>query len=196
MHMAFLMFLGSFLSVGLAIAGVALYIRRRIRGFSRRVFGTTDLLGTLKEIDTSHLDTPRSLNGCDSLLLPQILKDFPDFDVTLAKTYVRNKLREQFGHQQGFKIHNVVIARYLRAASQRTIVFQAAACHRENSKTVQTRYDLHYTHLLSSASDSVAANCPNCGGALGYGVTACPYCGSRVANVLGNTWTFTEVSET
>ena len=56
--MGFWMFLGSFLAVGLAIAEVALYICKRIRGFSRRVFGTTDLLGTLKEIDTSHLDTP------------------------------------------------------------------------------------------------------------------------------------------
>ena len=195
--MGFWIFLGSFLAVGIAITAVVLYIRNKIRGFSRRVFGTTDLLGALEDIDTSHLETPRSLNACDTLLLPQILKDFPDFDADLAKTYVRDVLRERFGHQQGFKIHKVVISKYLRSAAQRTIVFQAATCHRENKQTVQKRYDLHYTHLLSSVSDAaVAANCPNCGGAIGYGIFVCPYCGSRVANVLGNSWKFTEVRET
>ena len=195
--MGFWIFLGSFLAVAAVVTAVVLYIRNKIRGFSRRIFGTANLLGALENIDTAHLETPRSLNGCDALLMPQILKDFPDFDASLAKTYVRDVLRERFGHQESFTIHNVVIAKYLRSSAQRTIVFQAATCHRENNQTVQKRYDLHYTHLLSSVSDSaVAANCPNCGGAIGYGVSACPYCGSRVANVLGNVWKFTEVLET
>lgn len=195
--MAFLVFLGAFFAVALLIIGLAMFLRRKIRGFSRRVFGNPDLLDALEEIDTSHLETPRSLNGCDTLLMPQILKDFPDFDANLAKTYARNILRDRFGKRQNFVIHNVVIAKYLRSSVQRTIVFQAATAHRENKQTVQKRYDLHYTHLLSSSSDcAVAANCPNCGGALGYGVTTCPYCGSRVANVLGNAWKFTEIIET
>lgn len=195
--MAFWVFLGAFFAVALLIIGLAMFLRRKIRGFSRRVFGNPDLLDALEEIDTSHLETPRSLNGCDTLLMPQILKDFPDFDANLAKTYARNILRDRFGKRQNFVIHNVVIAKYLRSSVQRTIVFQAATAHRENKQTVQKRYDLHYTHLLSSSSDcAVAANCPNCGGALGYGVTTCPYCGSRVANVLGNAWKFTEIIET
>ena len=195
--MAFWVFLGAFFAVALLIIGLAMFLRRKIRGFSRRVFGNPDLLDALEEIDTSHLETPRSLNGCDTLLMPQILKDFPDFDANLAKTYARNILRDRFGKRQNFVIHNVVIAKYLRSSVQRTIVFQAATAHRENKQTVQKRYDLHYTHLLSSSSGcAVAANCANCGGALGYGVTICPYCGSRVANVLGNAWKFTEIIET
>lgn len=193
--MGFWIFLGSFLAVALGITALVFYIRRKIRRFSRRVFGTTDIVGALKDIDTEHLETPRSLNGCDSLLMPQILKDFPDFDANLAKTYARDELRKRYKHQQNFTIHNVVISKYLRSAAQRTIVFQAATRHLEKGQPVQKRYDLHYTHLLSTQTDSVAANCPNCGGALGYGVTTCPYCGSRVANVLGNTWKFTEILE-
>lgn len=193
--MGFWVFLGSFLAVSIAVTAVIFYIRKRVRSFSRRVFGTTDIVGVLKDVDTAHLETPRSLNGCDTLLIPQILKDFPDFDVHLAKTYARDELRKRFKQKQDFKVHNVVIAQYLRSSTQRTIVFQAATFHRENGKPVQKRYDLHYTHLLSAVADSVAANCPNCGGALGYGMINCPYCGSRVANVLGNTWKFTEIQE-
>lgn len=194
--MGFWAFLGGFLAVAIGIAAVVIFIRKKIRSFSSQIFGRPDLLGALKDVDTAHLDTPRSLNGCDKLLMPQILKDFPDFDATLSKTYARNILNERFGHQQNFTIHNIVIAKYLRSNIQKTIVFQAATCHRENGQPVQKRYDLHYTHMLASDTESVAANCPNCGGAMGYGITVCPYCNSRVANVLGNTWKFTEIKET
>lgn len=194
--MGFWIFLGSFLAVALGITLLVLYIRKKIRKISQRFLGGPNIIEALEQIDTAHEDIPRTLSGCDSLLLPQILKDFPDFDVGLAKTYVRDQLRKRFSNRSSFKVHNVVIAKYLRTGAQKTIVFQAATCHRENGKPVQKRYDLHYTHILSHTTDSIAANCPNCGGALGFGITTCEYCGSRVANVLRNTWKFTEVRET
>lgn len=188
-------FLGAFLAICLVTTIITVKIRRKIRNFSRQLFGTTDLIGALKEVDTTQMDTPRSLNGCDSLLLPKILRDFPDFDVNLAKTYVRDELKRRFGNRQSFRIHNVVIAKYLPTAVQKTIVFQAATCHRENQRTVQKRYDLHYTYILPDETSNVAANCPNCGGVLSFGETTCSFCNSRVANVLKNTWEFTEVRE-
>ena len=193
---AILWLIGGFLAVSFAIWLLVRYVRRKNRRFSRDVFGTTDMIGALKQIDTSSMDTPRSLSGCDSLLLPKILKDFPDFDVDLAKTYVRDELKRRFGHQTGFRIHNVVITKYLRSAAQKCIVFQAATCAKENSRTIQRRYDLYYTFILPDQSGSVAANCPNCSAALGFGDTTCAYCGSRIVNVLGNTWELTDVRET
>ncbi|MBQ2382499.1 MAG: hypothetical protein II290_00530, partial [Oscillospiraceae bacterium] len=83
-------FLGGFLAVTLGITGLVFYIRKKVRNFSQKIFGTADIVGALKEIDTTTMDTPRSLSGCDRILLPQILKDFPDMDIELAKTYVRD----------------------------------------------------------------------------------------------------------
>lgn len=193
--MAGIVFLGAFLAVIVSIAVLVYVVRKKIRSFSRRVFGKADILEALAEIDTEADETPRSLNGCDTLLLPQILKDFPDFDVNLVKTYARDYIKENLKAKESLTIHNVVLARYLPSAAQKTIVMQAAVSYRENGKTCQMRYDLDYTFLLDQSCLSVAANCPNCGGALGYGVRECPYCGSRVANVLGNTWEFTEMRE-
>ena len=48
MDMAFWVFLGSFLAVVLVIAGGAVYICKRFRSFSRRIFGRTDILNALK----------------------------------------------------------------------------------------------------------------------------------------------------
>lgn len=188
-------FLGGLIGFGIVTAVVVVVVRKKIRKFSTEVFGKADILQALSEIESIEDNTPRSLNGCDTLLIPQILRDFPDFDVNLAKTYVRDYLKEQLRGKSGITIYNVVISKYLRSESQKTIVFQAAVSFLENGERSQKRFELDYTHILSAQTSSVAANCPNCGGALGFGVVNCPFCGSRVANVLGNSWEFTEIRE-
>ena len=188
-------FLGGFLAVGIGIAIIVYVVRKRIRSFSSEMFGNPDLLSALKEIDTDVSNTPRSLNGCDKFLLPQILKDFPDFDVGLAKTYAREALAKKLRSKEDVHIYNVVIANYRSSSLQKTIIFQAAVAYREKGERLQKRFDMHYTYLLAGTAENVAANCPNCGGVLVYGQTQCSYCGSRVANILGNTWEFTEIKE-
>jgi hypothetical protein len=188
-------FLGSFLAVSLVLWIVVGTVKRKLNRFSQRVFGTGNIINVLEHMQTESETMPRSLNGCDTLLLPRILRDFPDYDASLAKTYARDHLLGELGHHPGFTVHNIVIAQYIPSAAQKTIVFQAALSWKEHNKTLQKRYSLDYTYLLGQAGSSVAANCPNCGAALGYGESVCSYCGSRVANILGNTWKFTELRE-
>lgn len=188
--------LGVFAAVLLGIGGIYFAVRQKVQRFSREVFGTSDILAGLKTADTQHLEHPRSLNGCDTLLLPKILADFPDFDHNLAFTYARDYLRERLADKEELVIHRIVLAKYLRSLAQKTIVMQAAVAFVEDGQRQQKRYDLDYTYILDESCQQIAANCPNCGGALGFGVTQCPYCGSRVANVLGNTWKFTAMQET
>lgn len=189
------LFLGGFLAVIIAVAVLVYAVRKKIRSFSRQVFGKSDILEALSEIDTVADEQPRSLNGCDSLVLPQILRDFPDFDANLVKTYAKDHIEKTLRGKENLKIYNIVIARYLPTNINKTIVYQAAVSFKEGGEKKQKRYDLHYTYILSTTSSTVAANCPNCGGVLNYGDITCPYCNSRVANVMGNTWKFTEFAE-
>ena len=189
-------FLGVFLASILCFGIGFSYIRRKIRDFSQKTFQDPDILNALSGFDMADPTTPRSLSGCDSLMLPQILRDFPDYDAALAKTYVRDYLKEEFCDRDELTIHNVVISRYLPSAAQKTIVFQAAVSWTEDQRIQQKRFDICYAYLLGQEYSTIAANCPNCGGAIGYGISVCPYCDSRVANVLGNTWYFTEITET
>ena len=187
-------FWGGFAAVllGLGIAGLAL--RRRVLTLWRSMFGSMSLQ-TVIRLAGEQEEGPRSVSGLDRLLLPQILKDFPDFDVTQAKTQAKEYLKQQLSGHSGFRIHKVVISRYLTARTQKTVVFQASLCWQEGGKTVQKRYALHYAYLLPSEDPTVAANCPNCGAALGFGQTTCAYCGSRVVNVMAGTWQFTSLLE-
>ena len=142
--------------------------------------------------------TPKSLSGCDSLLIPQIRRDFPDFNVDLAKTYAKAALEKKLRVKQNVKVHNVVLHRYNRYNNEKVIIMQAAAEFTENEKLSQHRYNLNYTYMLGVDGDYTrdAANCPNCGAvASRTGQQVCEYCGSRIADVLANTWEFSEIYE-
>lgn len=195
MSTGFWIFLGVFAAVGIGIGVIYFVLRNKLRHFSRQYLGGADLKQLLKESEQVENMSPRSLSGCDSLLLPKILKDFPDFDSAMAKSSARNALREKLGSRPGFTIYNVVISKYLTAATQKTVVLQAALSYRENNATVQKRYDLHYAYVVTGSSENVASTCPNCGGAVGYGEASCPYCGSAIAYVLSNCWKITEIQE-
>ena len=122
--------------------------------------------GSFRNIDVSSFDDfetrPRSLSGRDSQLIPKILKDFPDFNVTSAKSAVKEKLKEELAGVTDLKIHNVVINGYTGTPAEKTIIFQAALQYSENGKTVQKRYVLHYSFIIENGKVA-AANCPNCG---------------------------------
>ncbi len=168
-----------------------------IRNFSSKAFGTPSLSEAIEMQDRLEETTPKSLNGMDSVFLPKIMADFPDFNITLAKTNVKDKLREVLKDKAELYIHSVVISNYVRADIEKTIFFQAALQFRENGRLNQKRYILQYAFVLNTDSgDTVAANCPNCGGAVSEtNQKVCEFCGSRLVNVLGNTWKFTEVCE-
>jgi hypothetical protein len=195
------MFLGGFLAVVIAIACLVVYIRKKIRYYKARFSSAgliTALLGAARrgELDFELEESPRSLNGCDGLLIPQILKDFPDFDPDQAKNLFKDYLRDRYKGKPSFTIYNAVFSQYLRSGIQKTIVMQASASYSNGGKKKQIRCEADYIYCVETSDETIAANCPNCGGAIGYGVVVCPYCDSRVANVMGNAWKFVNLRET
>lgn len=191
-------FFGVFFAVLIVFAGVFLYVRYRLRKFSNRVFGTRHLGQVFQDIETEQQERPKSLNGMDMLYLPQIQKDFPDFNPTTTDRYAKQALKEYIGEKEGFRVHNVVISGYEKTNVENTIIMQAAAEWKEQGKKVQKRYILHYSYLIcvDTGDGVIAANCPNCGGAIEkLSWETCPYCDCRLVNVLKNSWEFTQIKE-
>lgn len=77
-------------AVGVPLIGY-LTVRSKIRNFSRTIFGTTDMLKGIMELERESYNTPFSVSGGTSIYLPQIKKDFPDFDFKVV-----SKKAEQF----------------------------------------------------------------------------------------------------
>lgn len=55
------------------------YARKKVREFSRSVFGTDSVTEGLKKQELEYANTPKSVSGATSLYLPQIMRDFPEF---------------------------------------------------------------------------------------------------------------------
>ena len=186
----------------LMIGGIAyLAVRRKVKRFARQNFGTSDLSYLMRAAQDAaqdeSLDGPKSLSGGDSIFMPRILRDFPDFNLERAKSLARAELTGKLSGKPELKIHKIILHDYQRAANEKTILFQSALQYKEDGHVRQKRYCLHYAYLLpEKAGTTAAGSCPHCGAPFTSTTqTNCPYCCSLVANVLSNTWKFTDCYE-
>ena len=175
---------GVILIIAAVVRGVRKSIRRKLNrslGGLGGLAGLAGLAAAASNLDMSIEEAPRSLSGGDSLYLPQILKDFPDFNLTSAKEKIRSYMQEKFAEAEAFAIHNVIISDYQRSNVEKTIVFQCAYELNEEGVKRQKRCCMHYSYRMSGEAGSYAApNCPNCGAPVAPGRTDCPYCGARL----------------
>lgn len=87
----------------LVIVGAILFIRARLSKFSQEAFGTRNFYkglqqvrGEVKEMDHKIAETPKSLRAMTQIYLPQIHKDFPEFDYDLYANKAQSVLRSYF----------------------------------------------------------------------------------------------------
>lgn len=90
---ALMIVLGIFLILGFA----GYYqVRRRVRSFSREVFGTDNIMKGLREVQEEANNTPYSISGGNSIYLPRVEKDFPDFHKSVLEEKVKEFLFSYF----------------------------------------------------------------------------------------------------
>lgn len=89
----YIIFAAAFVVVILVVVRVIL---KSIRGFSHNLFGTDSLSEGLRQQRQQMSETPRSLHAMTSVYLPQIMKDFPEFDYALYKNKAQSLLRSYF----------------------------------------------------------------------------------------------------
>lgn len=83
--------IGVVLLIGFTVGG-ALYVRYRVRNFSRELFGTTDFKRVANDLMEEESRTPKSVSAMTSVFLPQIVKDFPDFNYNEMKSRCESML--------------------------------------------------------------------------------------------------------
>ncbi len=67
-------------------------IKRKVQQFSRDVFGTSDIRKGFQQVENEYASTPKSVSAMTSLCLPQITRDFPQFNYEEMKGRSRNVL--------------------------------------------------------------------------------------------------------
>lgn len=75
------------------IVGAGFVIKSKISKFSRQAFGTDNLMEGYREQKRKLSETPRSVQSMTSIYGPEILRDFPDFDLELYRDKAKNVVR-------------------------------------------------------------------------------------------------------
>ncbi len=205
MELVGVFFLGGMLVVTIAIIALVVFVsskvskvKREVKNISKMAFGTEDIVKGFQNAERESQQTPKSLSGMDSIILPRIKKDFPEFNVDVAKQDVRRELKNHLKNKQSVKIHNVVIKDYKKHDFESVIVMQASAEYLEKDRKLQKRYSFNYVYALAGSltETNIAAVCPNCGGPVSdTSLANCEYCGSRLVNLIEQSWKVREIVE-
>ena len=124
------------LALGGAIGG--LILRQKLREFSRTVFGTDSLREGLERQQLELSETPKSLSSMTRVYLPQIARDFPEFDWPemreRAENVTRSWLAALDAHSAGRLSEGSV---ELREELRQVLAGHEAADTREHYKNVR-----------------------------------------------------------
>ncbi len=148
---------------------------------------------TAEQMQQEEENRPKSLSGMDSVLVPQIMADFPHFSERQMKDEAA-EFAAQSLRNLGMDVtcvHNVVFSSYDRLDPMRTITMQLAI-ELDSTNNKQRRYELQCTSksLLYPEEGIHAVNCPNCAAPLSNIHTPCPYCGTTAKVPFEMLWQF------
>lgn len=187
--------------IGFAVVGTVLYylMRSLTRHF---VSGMRDVgnhlirsfFHGLSQIELQDEEKPKTLPQIENLVLPKILKDFPDFDLAMAKNQVKDHLMGIYGNRDEFQIHDVALVEYRETSVKRALVFYAAVSWRRE-KLLQKKLKITMEFQCINDRRNPAINCPNCGAALGFDDLECKYCGTRINDRRDQEWGFAGIRE-
>ena len=83
-------------AVVILVVVAVLIVRKKIRNFSRQMFGTDSFVEGYKNQTHEYNETPLSLHAMTDIYLPQILRDFPEFEYEAYKNKAESLLRSYF----------------------------------------------------------------------------------------------------
>jgi hypothetical protein len=163
-----------------------------------------ELIRMVKTADVKSQLTPKSVSGGDSIFLPQIMRDYPQFNINLAKSVVENGIREQFGaeHFADLKVHRTAVSHYGKHYGSSTIKFQTAFQYtsddgRHGRRISQQKAETEYTFRVrdKDGATNAALRCGYCGAPVPrLGDKSCGYCGNEVILDLEQAWEITDIN--
>ena len=191
--------------IGILIAAALVWwIYRKIKRKMRQLASTPEVqvlryvAKHLSEGDLTQPDAskPRSLAGMDRLCLPQIAKDFPEFNWSEWKAQIETELRKKLEKEyQKVHIHRTAVEYEKMTEYEKTPEMQSEL----HSNLIQTVYETELVYVYEDAKTAGAAVsliCPNCGAPIQkLGLKKCEYCGSVLEVQNKKAWRLLEMWE-
>lgn len=148
----------------------------------------------LANLNTKDQEKAKRLPKIENMILPQVLRDFPDFDLAMAKNEVKDQLEKRYGSRPGFLVHDIALTEYRTRTMKHSFLFQAAVCWKEQ-RLLQKKLEIAMEFQVVNDKRNPAVICPNCGATLGFQDLQCKYCGTRINDRRDQEWSFASVRE-
>lgn len=213
----------------LAAVVVAGFLIVGLAGLFRKAHGILntagDLVGEIKDAQVREQETPKSLNAMDSLLFPQVMRDFPEYSREIIENRVRRdaklyyesglkgrcllndgvafSLRDEMKLPEdvagGVIVHRIALTAYDRRGRDKVITYQAAVQY-DGTDGVHHQKRLVLKYMAAYTADPTdnieVIKCPNCGAPVPtMGEKTCSYCGASLVAHAGAGWTLIKLSE-
>ncbi|MBQ1521032.1 MAG: zinc ribbon domain-containing protein [Clostridia bacterium] len=206
----------------LAAAAVVASIVRWIARVGRKAEGLIDQINAAQIREHT---MPKSLSSIEGLLLPQIRKDFPDYNASViaervkqdAHTFYESAIEGEVLFDKGVSescrqnmqlpddvaggivIHRAALAAYVKQGRDRQLNYQVAAQYDDKQgETWQKRLTLKYIAAYNEdfTDNILVIKCPNCGAPVpSVGDKVCRYCGAQLRTASGYGWVLTEIKQ-
>lgn len=95
------------LAIVLGIIFLVFYIKNKIERLSNTIFGTKNIINGFKEQEIEFANTPKSLSGMDTVLIPKINKDFPSINIEELKSIAENAIILYYESLKSGKLKNI-----------------------------------------------------------------------------------------
>ena len=93
------------------------------------------VFSSLSRIRT-HPDTqPKTLSSVEKMILPQVLRKFPDLDLPGLKEEIHKAINRQYGSQEDFQILSIMLNDCRKQDGKTVLIFEAPVCW-QNKKPV------------------------------------------------------------
>ena len=209
----------------IAALAAASIVYAAVRWIARVGRSAEGLIGQIKDAQVREHTVPKSLSSIEGLLLPQIRKDFPDYNASViaervkadAHTFYESAIKGEVLFDKGVSeacrqnmqlpddvaggivIHRAALAAYVKQGRDRQLNYQVAAQYDDKQgETWQKRLTLKYIAAYNEdfTDNILVIKCPNCGAPVpSVGDKVCRYCGAQLRTASGYGWVLTEIKQ-
>lgn len=176
----------------------------KTRGILGDVENLSYLLKEAKHAADNFNAEEKSVCSMTGLMLPQIRKDFPEFDWEEYRVDVNNRVKVYIEDKlAGEKpvIHRTEIADYRKKDGGCTIDVQTSAGFTKDEKQIEKRFVTQITYVQDylkapAGQTGEGLSCPHCGAPvkiLGY--KYCEYCGAGIKEINRRVWKILDIRE-
>ncbi|MBR6253063.1 MAG: hypothetical protein IKR04_04400 [Clostridia bacterium] len=187
--------------------GIFVYLKDKFKKVTNTVFEFKDFFEGISAQKDELQAEPKTPYGMDSLIMPDLQKDFPYMHIDEMKSLAEESIVNYFktGSQnpkekieiENIDIHKTVINKYTKSGSICTLIFQTSIGYdfikNGSSKRVEDRINTEFIYIFDDknlkANESISLHCPSCGAPIkGLGHKVCPYCNSGLIDIAPKTW--------